>query len=286
MIQKVLLPVDFSPRDQAAAHYVKELHKKLAFDTTLLHVVPPPEYEAAVLEAGSAALQELLDTRMRLANEKLQKTCLQELQGLPVTRQLRSGFPSTEIVEYADEKKFDLIVMPTHGYGPFRRFLLGSVVSKVLHDAHIPVMTGAHMEEPRLGDIHFDTVTASLDLSETSARVLEYAARMARALGAKLHLVHALAEIGGHVGFQFAGKEEVHFEKAAREKIEALAQGLGMPYTVGVESGDPGPTVNALAKAAGADLIVIGRSTASGMGRLRAHAYSIIRESVAPVISV
>lgn len=286
MIQKVLLPVDFSPRDQAAAHYVKELHKKLAFDTTLLHVVPPPEYEAAVLEAGSAALQELLDTRMRLANEKLQKTGLQVLQGLPVTRQLRSGFPSTEIVEYADEKKFDLIVMPTHGYGPFRRFLLGSVVSKVLHDARIPVMTGAHMEEPRLGDIHFDMVTASLDLSPTSARVLDYAARLSQALGAKLHVVHALAELSGHIGFNFQGKEDVHFEKAAREKVEEFCKGLAVPYEVSIESGDPGPTVNALAKAKGSDLIVIGRSTASGMGRLRAHAYSIIRESVVPVISV
>lgn len=286
MIQKVLLPVDFSPRDQAAAHYVKELRKKLSFDTTLLHVVPPPEYEAAVLEAGSAALQELLDTRMRLANEKLQKTCLNELQGLPVSRQLRSGFPSEEIIEYADEKKFDLIVMPTHGYGPFRRFLLGSVVSKVLHDAHIPVMTGAHMEEPKLSDIHFDTVTASLDLSETSPRVLDYAARLAKSLGAKLHVVHALAEIGGHIGFNFKDKEEVHFEKAAREKIDEFCKDLGMPYEVSIESGDPGPTVNSLAKAKGADLIVIGRSTASGMGRLRAHAYSIIRESVVPVISV
>jgi nucleotide-binding universal stress UspA family protein len=286
MIRKVLLPVDFSPRDQAAAHYVKELHKKLAFDTTLLHVVPPPEYEAAVLEAGSAALQELLDTRMRLANEKLHKTCLNELQGLPVTRQLRSGFPSAEIVEYADEKAFDLIVMPTHGYGPFRRFLLGSVVSKVLHDARIPVMTGAHMEEPRLNDIHFDTVTASIDLSPTSSKVLDYAARLAKAIGAKLHIAHALAELGGHIGFQLPGKDELHFDKAARAKIGELCQSLDIPYEVSIESGDPGLTVNSLAKAKGSDLIVIGRSTASGMGRLRAHAYSIIRESVVPVISV
>jgi nucleotide-binding universal stress UspA family protein len=286
MIQRVLLPVDFSPRDRAAAHYVKELAKKLKFDTTLLHVVPPPDYEAAVLEAGSAALQELLDTRMRLANERLQKTCIEELQGLPVARQLRSGFPSDEIVEFADEKRADLIVMPTHGYGPFRRFLLGSVVSKVLHDAHVPVMTGAHMEEPKLEDIHFGTVAAAIDLSATSSRVLQYAARMAQALGAHIVVVHALAEISSHIGFNFGAKDEIHFDEAARGKIAELCAGLEVPHEVSIESGDPGPTVNTLAKAGNADLLVIGRSSASGMGRLRAHAYSVIRESVVPVISV
>ena len=33
----------------------------------------------------------------------------------------RSG---CQIVEHAYETKVDLIMMPTHGYGPFRRFLL------------------------------------------------------------------------------------------------------------------------------------------------------------------
>ena len=39
------------------------------------------------------------------------------------------------------------MIMPTHGYGVFRRFLLGSVTSKVLHDLGCPVLTGAHLTE-------------------------------------------------------------------------------------------------------------------------------------------
>jgi len=31
-----------------------------------------------------------------------------------------------------EETNIDLIAMPTHGYGPFRRALLGSVTAKVL----------------------------------------------------------------------------------------------------------------------------------------------------------
>ena len=36
--------------------------------------------------------------------------------------------------------------MPTHGLGKLRRFILGSVTAKVLHDLEAPVLTGAHVE--------------------------------------------------------------------------------------------------------------------------------------------
>ena len=38
--------------------------------------------------------------------------------------------------------------MPTHGFGPLRRFLLGSVAAKVLHDAQCPVWTSVHTDAP------------------------------------------------------------------------------------------------------------------------------------------
>jgi len=44
---------------------------------------------------------------------------------------------------HANSEGADLIVMPTHGYDPIRRFLLGSVASKALHGASIPVLIRA-----------------------------------------------------------------------------------------------------------------------------------------------
>ena len=60
---------------------------------------------------------------------------------------VETGDPATAINEYAEAHKVSLIIMPTHGYGTFRRLLLGSVTAKVLHDAKIPVWTAAHAPE-------------------------------------------------------------------------------------------------------------------------------------------
>ena len=70
-----------------------------------------------------------------------------ELNGLAVKRVLVEGNPARAIVRTAHDEKVDLIAMPTHGYGAIRRFLLGSVTSKVLHDSECPIWTGAHLEE-------------------------------------------------------------------------------------------------------------------------------------------
>lgn len=278
------MPVDFSPRDAAAAHYVQQLYRKSPFETILLHVVPPPDYEAAVLEAGGPILQELMDTRRKLAQERLNSTCLAELAAMPVERVLLEGFPSEQIVEYAASRGVDLIVLPTHGYGPFRRFLLGSVTSKVLHDSTCPVLTGAHMEEPRLEDIHFHKIAAAIDLSDSSPRVLAEAKALATRLGAELIVLHAMTGLHSHVGFNIERAHELHFESAVRERMAELTRDLNVECIV--EQGDPGKTISALVKRTSSDMVVIARSTAHGLAAMRSYTYSIIRESGVPVLSV
>lgn len=281
---RVLMPVDFSPRDAAAAHYVKQLYKKKSFETVLLHVVPPPDYEAAVLEAGGPVLQELMDTRRKLGQDRLNATCLQELAGMPVERVLLEGFPSERIVEFAASHHIDLIVLPTHGYGPFRRFLLGSVTSKILHDSQCPVLTGAHMESPNLEAIHFNKVAAAIDLSESSVKVIEKANALAELLGAKLVVLHAMQGINAHVGFNFESEHELHFEAAVQQRMAELTKGLNVETMI--ETGDPAKTVAALVARSGADVVVIARSTSHGLAALRTQTYAIIRESAVPVLSV
>jgi nucleotide-binding universal stress UspA family protein len=72
-----------------------------------------------------------------------------------------------------------------------------------------------------------------------------------------------------------------------REEIARLAESTGVEGDIVVEEGDPHKVVSAVARRLDADLVVIGRG-ASGdlLGRLRAHAYEIIRRSPCPVVSI
>ena len=90
-----------------------------------------------------------------------------------VDRVLVEGDPAIEIVRAAHEGNFDLIVMPTHGYGPFRRFVLGSVTAKVLHDADCPVLTGAHLADLNPATpIFFRNIVCAVDLGPQSGQAL------------------------------------------------------------------------------------------------------------------
>jgi len=112
---------------------------------------------------------------------------------IPLTRETVEGDPAREIVSCASAHSVDLIVMATHGYGPFRRFLLGSVTAKVLHDAACPVWTGPHLEQaPSYQNIGFHRIVCAIDLAERSRAVLEWAGRFAREFEAELDIVHVL----------------------------------------------------------------------------------------------
>jgi nucleotide-binding universal stress UspA family protein len=82
----------------------------------------------------------------------------------------------------------------------------------------------------------------------------------------------------------------VPFQTAVEGIRQQIVQWLGPAVervAIRVESGEIATGVAVLATETNADLMVIGRNPAPGVfGRLRTDAYSIIRQSPCPVISV
>src|SRR5581483_5641794 len=74
-----------------------------------------------------------------VAKQQLATYLAQELEQLDVSRVVLEGDPAAIITEYADARRFDLIMMPTHGYGAFRRIMIGSITGSVLRNAACPV---------------------------------------------------------------------------------------------------------------------------------------------------
>jgi nucleotide-binding universal stress UspA family protein len=288
-LAKILLPVDFSGRCRGAARYAEALANRFDAEILMLHVLPPPQYEFSVLEAGESALRELYAAQSAQAKKDLESHLSAELVGgLKVRRLLLEGDPARKIAEIAGSERVDLIVMPTHSYGPFRRFILGSVTAKVLHDSDCPVWTGVHLEDaPPPENIALRNVVAAVDLGPESVRTLEWAAWLASSAGARLTLVHATPSLEGRTGEYFDPDWRAHLAEQARVKIAEITAKAGANPELLIEDGDAPHVACSAAERLRADVLVVGRGSAAGMfGRLRTNAYAIIRQSPCPVVSV
>jgi nucleotide-binding universal stress UspA family protein len=255
-------------------------------EVTMLHVVAKNDYPLVGMEVP-VDLRDLWKARVADAQEKLDSFLTDEFHGLPVKRLLLEGDPAIHIVETAHANGANLIVMPTHGYGPFRRFIIGSVTAKVLHDADCPVLTGVHMEKGPTQPTIFRTILCAIDLGPQSGAAFGWAAELAQQLNAHLHVIHVLPQVEtGQAGY-FDQDWWLDLKRSARQQIDELQQKAGTQADVIIDSGDIAKVVRSYTESVQADLVVIGRHVDSGLlGRLRTHAYAIVREAPCPVVSV
>jgi len=277
-LARILAPVEFSERCVGAARYAKLLAGHSQAELVLLHVLAP-----APLEMKAEAWQR----HKAQVEQHLNDFLSAELSGIAVRRVLSEGQPASTIVTYAHEQAASLILMPTHGFGPFRRFILGSNTAKVLHDADCPVWTGAHMEEaPPTPAAPIANILCAVDLGPQSATALRWAVELQKQFAARLTLLHATLAIPAMVKSSEANWNVV-VRDAAEKELKKLRQETGASAQLLVEAGEPAQVIAAAAGALGADVVVIGRgSAAGGFGRLRSNAYAVIRQSPCPVVSV
>jgi nucleotide-binding universal stress UspA family protein len=282
-IEKILLPVDFERPSVGVVHQAAALARHFHSEIVMLHVVTPLSYSAGTLEGGyvPTGRDDLLAELIRQAQKHIDQCLRPELEGLTVKRMLLKGDPATEIVKTARDQRANLIVMPTHGYGAFRRFLLGSVTAKVLHDSDCPIWAGAHVEEPSIGEFAIRNVMCAIDLSEHSRNTISWAAKIAAEFGARLTLAHVTA--GLEVYNPVPEWKEI-LARSAAQRIAQLQQELGTKAETFIDSGDAPAVLSRATLETKADLLVIGRNPSGG--RLRGTGYGIIRESRIPVLSV
>lgn len=60
--------------------------------------------------------------------------------GVFLHNEITTGSPGPEIIDYAKNNKFDLIVMGARGLSSIKKMFMGSVSNFVLHKSKIPVM--------------------------------------------------------------------------------------------------------------------------------------------------
>jgi nucleotide-binding universal stress UspA family protein len=285
-IKNILFPIDFSERCCGAAPFVRAMAERFGARITLMSVVAP------FWQTGSGDLSGALvvdmDELKHDSEARLGGAFVREFADLRVDRVVEIGDPAETITRYAHTQGADLIMMPTHGYGPFRTLLLGSVTAKVLHDAQCPVWTATHVEEaPALTHAAGRNILCAVDATPKSSPLMEWAAEYAKVTGGALRLVHVVSGVQGWPERQLDREFEETLRAQARETIEKLQKSVGVKTPLCVAVGEVAGAVREEAERHNSDLIIVGRGLLDEtMGRLRTHVYGIIRHAPCPVLSV
>ena len=137
MYKKILVAYDGSDGSKLAAHHAMQLAKELGAELWALWVRGSlPHYPETVDEveeekaAADTYLQRLTRELMTLSNE----------HGVEIHADSRSGHPAKTILSFAEEGKFDLVVLGNRGHSELWGRFLGHTADKISENAHCSVL--------------------------------------------------------------------------------------------------------------------------------------------------
>jgi len=128
-LSNLLVGVDGSEHSIKALNYAVKLGERVGSKLTLLNVQDHRLYDVSPKTAQEAG--------QRILSKALKAVGKEEMK---VDKRLTFGVLSDKIVEIAEERNHDLIVLGSRGLGTVKRFLLGSVSEDVSHKAKCSVL--------------------------------------------------------------------------------------------------------------------------------------------------
>jgi nucleotide-binding universal stress UspA family protein len=141
MFKRIVIPTDGSDITDKAINTAIELAKFHGATLYVLSVKEPFPY-SAVSEMQPTPPQEFFDAQERIASSRVKAViAAAEAAGVASEGHTVEALHAWEaIIEHADNKDADLLVMASHGRRGFQALLLGSETQKVLTHCAIPVL--------------------------------------------------------------------------------------------------------------------------------------------------
>jgi nucleotide-binding universal stress UspA family protein len=281
--RKIVFPVDYSEACRAIVPHVKHAVQHFSAQLTLVHAYGPEGLSFVDLPIATPDLPKQVREFEQL---RLSDFAQEVFPGVHVDCFAELGEPGTVIQNVLHRQGGDLIMLPTHGRGPIRRLMLGSVTTKVLHDSSVAVWTATVAAIAAHPAGAPKSIVCAVDDSEEALSVLKAGSVLAKSYGAKLAAVHVLGLPPMSMEIDYAAIKNDLLTAAQQRLRETLASlEIDAPYAV-IE-GNIANSLHDWAAERGADLLVVGRGHAQGaLGRVWSNLYSIVRESPCPVLSI
>ena len=260
-LSRILCAGDFSEPAQAA--FGQGLALSRARDAELAVVVAVPATEPFRM-------------RVRKRTEEIAALrCASEAAGVQMSVSVQHGEPVGIILNHANSRGCDLIVLGTHNRSGFERLRAGSVAEQVTRRAACPVLVVPLStdggDRPSTG--FFGNVMCPIDFSEVSTATLEHALRVVDQTKGRLTLVHVIPNLDpmSRYAYHVSGRDyDPLLKRDAWQRLQEWVPSEVRAVTnlrARVVSGTPAEQIARLSREIDADLIVMGVTARGAIGR-------------------
>jgi nucleotide-binding universal stress UspA family protein len=314
----IVVPLDGSELATQVIPYVRTLATQMSASVVLVNIVSTtqrkqffrhhPELmwttDEAPLNEDPATRGEPDERMMDLIRKETEThfdPLIQSLrrERIDVELQVQFGSPETCILEVSRQKQATMIAMVTHGYSGIRRWAIGSITDRIVHNATIPVLVvrGSHTP-PSVQKPPIRNILVPLDGSEFSKRALPTASTIAARARAKMHLTYVLPPVSDQPALVRVVVSQESFEKSlektriwAEDYLNQTAEELrkkGLQVSTHVTSGHTAEKIIDEAEQHHSDLIVMATHGYSGIQRwsLGSVTDKVLHATTTPLIIV
>ncbi len=139
MLQKILVPTDFSPLAENALKIAAQLAREYESEIYLLHMLELPLSQIDAMSTHSDLPEAMFF--MKLAHKRFEDTMENDfLEGLKVHETVNFHETAEGILETCKENDIDLVIMGSNGSSGFKEMFIGSNTEKVVRTCEVPVL--------------------------------------------------------------------------------------------------------------------------------------------------
>lgn len=140
---RILVPTDMSEYSDRAIRNALDIAGQYKAEVFLLHVVQDPVQQCSIDYCISEDLwarvqEQMFDSVRKGIRAQLAK--FPSIDPASITTDVKTGIPYQEILNEAEERDIDLIVISSHGSSVLGKYMMGSVARHVLLGAKCPVL--------------------------------------------------------------------------------------------------------------------------------------------------
>lgn len=188
-LRNILFATDFSETSRNALPLATALARHYQSTLVLANVLE----EVPITSIPMDRLPAEVEGERTVAEQRVVELLKSELfRDLKTEVAIEPGFIWPVLAKMVEDRQIDLVILGTHGRGPIKRLLLGSVAEEICRHAPCPVITVGPHVKPTTEMERVEKILFATDFSDGSIHALYYTLALAEEHDARVILLHVV----------------------------------------------------------------------------------------------